>query len=117
MQRHRHQEFLRYLGAIECAIPAGKIIHVVLDNVATHKTPDVLKWLTRHPRWVFHFTPTSGSWLNAVETFFSTLTRRRKVIVAVAEKDRMPVHLTSRPAPLQDRPVAACPVHTPEWRP
>jgi transposase len=77
MQRHRHQEFLRFLGAVERAIPAGKMVHVVLDNVATHKTPEVMKWLSRHPRWVFHFTPTSGSWLNAVETFFSTLTRRR----------------------------------------
>ena len=71
MQRHRHQEFLRFVGAIERDIPAGKIIHVVLDNVATHTTPEVLKWLSRHPRWLFHFTPTSGSWLNAVETFFS----------------------------------------------
>ena len=77
MQRHRHQEFLRFLGAVERDIPVGKIVHVVLDNVATHKTPEVLKWLLRHPRWVFHFTPTSGSWLNAVETFFSALTRRR----------------------------------------
>jgi transposase len=77
MQRHRHQEFLRFLGAIERQVPAGKIIHVVLDNVATHKTPEVMRWLARHPRWVFHFTPTSGSWLNAVETFFSALTRRR----------------------------------------
>ena len=49
----------------------------MLDNVATHKTPEVMRWLARHPRWVFHFTPTSGSWLNAVETFFSALTRRR----------------------------------------
>jgi transposase len=77
MQRHRHQEFLRFLGAIERQVSAGKIIHVVLDNVATHKTPEVMRWLARHPRWVFHFTPTSGSWLNAVETFFSALTRRR----------------------------------------
>jgi transposase len=77
MQRHRHQEFLRFLNAIEREVPAGKLIHVVLDNVATHKTPEVMRWLTRHPRWVFHFTPTSASWLNAVETFFSALTRRR----------------------------------------
>jgi transposase len=77
MQRHRHQEFLRFLNAIEREVPAGKIVHVVLDNVATHKTPEVIRWLTRHPRWVFHFTPTSSSWLNAVETFFSALTRRR----------------------------------------
>ena len=77
MQRHRHQEFLRFLNAIERAVPAGKVIHAILDNYASHKHPKVLAWLARHPRWVFHFTPTSGSWLNAVETFFSTLTRRR----------------------------------------
>jgi transposase len=77
MQRHRHQEFLRFLNAIEREIPAGKVIHVILDNYATHKHPKVLAWLARHPRWTFHFTPTSGSWLNAVETFFSALTRRR----------------------------------------
>ena len=77
MQRHRHQEFLRFLGTIERAVPPGKVIHAVMDNYGTHKHPKVLKWLACHPRWVFHFTPTSGSWLNAVETFFSTLTRRR----------------------------------------
>ena len=58
-------------------MPAGKVIHVILDNYAAHKHPKVRAWLTRHPRWVFHFTPTSASWLNAVETFFSVLTRRR----------------------------------------
>jgi transposase len=53
------------------------VIHAILDNYAAHKHPKVLAWLARHPRWVFHFTPTAGSWLNAVETFFSALTRRR----------------------------------------
>lgn len=77
MQRHRHQEFIRFLNAIERDIPAGKIIHVILDNYAAHKTPEVRRWLARHPRWVFHFTPTSSSWLNAVEGFFAKLTRRR----------------------------------------
>jgi len=77
MQRHRHQEFIRFLNAIERAVPAGKVIHVVLDNYAAHKHPNVRKWLTRHPRWIFHFTPTSCSWLNAVEGFFARLTRRR----------------------------------------
>ena len=77
MQRHRHQEFIRFLNAIEREVPAGKVIHAVLDNYAPHKAPKVIEWLARHPRWVFHFTPTSGSWLNAVETFFSALTRRR----------------------------------------
>ena len=77
MQRHRHQEFLRFLNAVERAVPAGKVIHAILDNYGSHKHPKVVAWLARHPRWVFHFTPTSGSWLNAVETFFSALTRRR----------------------------------------
>jgi transposase len=77
MQQHRHQEFIRFLNAIEAAIPAGKVIHAVLDNYGTHKHPKVRAWLTRHPRWVFHFTPTSASWLNAVEGFFSVITRRR----------------------------------------
>lgn len=77
MQRHRHQEFIRFLNTIERAVPAGKVIHVVLDNYATHKHPKVRAWLERHPRWTFHFTPTSASWLNAVEGFFAKLTRRR----------------------------------------
>jgi hypothetical protein len=69
MQRHRHQEFLRFLNTIEGAVPVGKVIHVILDNYGSHKHPKVIAWLARHPRWTFHFTPTSGSWLNAVETF------------------------------------------------
>ena len=77
MQRHRHQEFIHFLNAVEREVPAGKVIHVVLDNYRTHKHAKVMAWLERHPRWVFHFTPTSGSWLNAVENFFSSLTRQR----------------------------------------
>jgi transposase len=53
------------------------VVHAILDNYAAHKHPKVLAWVRRHPRWIFHFTPTAGSWLNAVETFFSALTRRR----------------------------------------
>jgi transposase len=77
MQRHRHQELIRFLNAIEAQVPVGKIVHVILDNYAAHKHPKVMAWLTRHPRFVFHFTPTSCSWLNAVEGFFAKLTRRR----------------------------------------
>ena len=77
MARHRHQEFIRFLNTVEAAVPAGKLVHCILDNYASHKHPKVRAWLARHPRWTFHFTPTSGSWLNAVETFFSTLTRQR----------------------------------------
>jgi transposase len=77
MQRHRHQEFIRFLNAVEREVPAGKTVHAILDNYAAHKHPEVRKWLARHPRWTFHFTPTSASWLNAVEGFFATLTKRR----------------------------------------
>jgi transposase len=77
MQRHRHQEFLRFLNAVEAAVPAGKLVHAILDNYGTHKHPKVLAWLGRHPRWTFHFTPTACSWLNAVETFFAKLAKRR----------------------------------------
>ena len=55
----------------------GKVIHAIVDNYATHKHPKVRQWLARHPRWTFHFTPTSASWLNAVEGFFAKLTRQR----------------------------------------
>jgi transposase len=77
MQSHRHQEFIRFLNTIEEQVPAGKVIRAIVDNYATHKHPKVRQWLARHPRWTFHFTPTSASWLNAVEGFFAKLTRRR----------------------------------------
>jgi transposase len=77
MQRHRHQEFIRFLNAVEAAVPAGKHVHPIKDNYPAHKHPKVRAWLARHPRWTFHFTPTSASWLNAVEGFFAKLTKRR----------------------------------------
>lgn len=77
MQRHRHQEFIRFLNTVNRSLPPDRQVHVVLDNYATHKHPKVLAWLARHPNWTFHFTPTGASWLNAVETVFSTLTRQR----------------------------------------
>jgi transposase len=64
--QHRAVEFRKFLGAIDKAVPAGLDVHVVLDNSSTHKTPDINRWLLRHPRFHFHFTPTSSSWLNLV---------------------------------------------------
>src|SRR6267142_1871262 len=75
--RHRHQEFIRFLNAVEREVPADKAVHVVLDNYATHKHPKVTAWLQRHRRFTFHFTPTSCSWANAVEGLFAKLTRQR----------------------------------------
>jgi|TARA_Y100000310_G_C20541362_1_gene743463 transposase len=77
MQRHRHQEFIRFLNLINAQVPADKAVHIILDNYATHKHPKVRAWLGRHKRFVLHFTPTSCSWLNAVEGFFAKLAKRR----------------------------------------
>jgi transposase len=77
MQRHRHQEFIRFLNVINAQVPAEKAVHIILDNYAVHKHPKVRAWLDRNKRFVFHFTPTSSSWLNAVEGFFAKLARRR----------------------------------------
>jgi transposase len=88
MPQHTHREFIKFLNAVERAVPAGKVIHAIADNYAMHKHPNVMTWLADHPRWTFHFTPTSASWLNAVEGFFSTITRRkirRGVFKSVAE--------------------------------
>jgi transposase len=77
MARHRHQEFIRFLNKINRETPAGQELHLIVDNYATHKHPKVRAWLERHPRFHFHFTPTSASWLNAVEGLFAKLTRQR----------------------------------------
>ena len=77
MKRHRHQEFIRFLNDIDAHLPKRQAIDAIVDNYATHKHPKVRKWLAQHPRWTFHFTPTSASWLNAVEGFFAKLTNRR----------------------------------------
>src|ERR1700693_5479240 len=78
MAHHRHQEVIRFLDAAEAQVPKRKAIHAIIDNYATHKHPKVRQWLARHPRWTFHFTPKSASWLNAVEGFFAKLTWRLK---------------------------------------
>jgi transposase len=75
--RHRHQEWLKFLRVIDSVTPAAKQIHLIADNYATHKHPKVQRWLRRHPRFHLHFTPTSCSWLNMVERFFRDLTVRR----------------------------------------
>ena len=80
-QRHRQDEFLRFLREIDRVItqsyPEGTSIHLVMDNYATHKTPRVKRWLKRRPQYRVHFTPTGASWLNQVERFFSDITTKR----------------------------------------
>jgi transposase len=75
--RHRHQEWLKFLRAIDDVIPQDKQIHMIVDNYSTHKHEKVERWLNRHPRFHMHFTPTGCSWLNMVERFFRDLTENR----------------------------------------
>ena len=74
--RHRAEEFRRFLNLIDTSVPAHLDVHVVLDNSSTHKTPSIQRWLVRHPRFTFHFTPTYSSWLNLVERWFAELTTK-----------------------------------------
>ena len=75
--RHRHQEWLKFLRVIDYVTPQNRQVHLIVDNYATHKHPKVQRWLRRHPRFHVHFTPTSCSWLNMVERFFRDLTQNR----------------------------------------
>lgn len=75
-RRHRSHEFRKFLDEIDAAVPTELDVHLVMDNYATHKTPTIQRWLTRRPRFHVHFTPTSSSWLNLVESFFSIVDRR-----------------------------------------
>lgn len=76
-ERHRHQEWLKFLRLLDQAMPSHLDLHLIGDNYATHKHPKVQRWLARHPRFHMHFTPTSASWLNMVERFFRDLTQNR----------------------------------------
>lgn len=75
--RHRAVEFKKFLQLVDAEVPADLDVHLILDNYATHKTPDIQRWLLRHPRFELHFTPTSGSWLNMVERWFAELTTKK----------------------------------------
>jgi transposase len=75
--RHRASEFLAFLRKIDAEVPDDLDVHLVLDNASTHKTPAVKRWLTNHPRFILHFTPTSSSWLNLVERWFAELTTKK----------------------------------------
>ena len=77
VERHRSEEFLAFLDHVAEGIAPGTQVHVILDNVSSHKSAEVHEWLKGRPDWTFHFTPTSASWMNAVEGFFSKLARQR----------------------------------------
>ena len=75
--RHRAIEFKQFLQRLDREVPRDLDVHVILDNSSTHKTPAIRTWLTAHPRFVLHFTPTSSSWLNLVERWFAELTNKK----------------------------------------
>jgi transposase len=77
VKRHRHQEFIQFLNKIDEAVEKTYEIHCIVDNYSTHKHADVKAWLAKHPRFHFHFIPTSSSWLNLVERWFGEITRKR----------------------------------------
>ena len=77
LPRHRAKEFLRFLRKIDRATKKSLDLHLVLDNYATHKTPEVRAWLAKHPRFHLHFTPKGASWMNLVERFFAEITNKR----------------------------------------
>lgn len=104
--RHRHQEWLAFLRKIDREVSPELDIHIICDNYATHKHPKVTTWLKRHPRFHFHFTPTSSSWLNLVERFFGEITRKvirsgsfRSVGALVADIFRFLDHHNLNPKP------------------
>lgn len=74
LPRHRHEEFLKFLRRVDKEVPKDLHVHLILDNYATHKHPNVKVWLAKHPRFHLHFTPTSSSWLNLVERWFREIT-------------------------------------------
>ncbi|MDT4842481.1 IS630 family transposase ISPsy1 [compost metagenome] len=75
-RHHRSTEFLAFLKEVDASVPGDREVHLIMDNYATHKTDKVRGWLAAHPRYQVHFTPTSASWLNLVERFFSTLSEK-----------------------------------------
>ena len=76
-RRHRAEDFKKFLDTIDQNVPAALDVHLILDNLSTHKTPAIKRWFLRHPRFHLHFTPTSASWINLVERWFSLLTERQ----------------------------------------
>lgn len=105
-KRHTHVEWLKFLRKIDRETPSDKTLHLIADNYATHKHPNVQKWLSKHPRIHMHFTPTSASWLNMVERFFRDITTarlRRGVFTSVPELvaaiDEYVTHHNTQPKP------------------
>ena len=111
-REHRAVEFKKFLAAIDKAVPDELDVHLVCDNLATHKTPAIRDWLARHPRFHVHFTPTGSSWINQVERWFGFLTAQ--MIAAGSTRACRPSKKTSAPG---SRPGTRTPGHSCGQRP
>ena len=105
MKRHRHQEFLRFLRTIDRQTPKKRDLHLILDNYATHKHSNVQTWLAKHPRFHLHFTPTSASWLNQVETWFSILQGQSLTAASFTSVEQLQEHIDAFIAAYNDTAV------------
>ena len=103
-ERHRHQEFLKFLRQLDHEFPGAVPLHLVLDNYGTHKHPKVRAWLKRHPRFIPHFVPTSSSWLNLIERWFGELTGKRVRRGSFANVDELQQAITEFLAAWNEHP-------------
>ena len=121
-QRRRAQEFKEFLVEIDTEVPADLDVHLILDNYATHKAPEIRRWLLRHPRFHLHFMPTSDSWLNMVERWFADITTRRSSVELIrASKhsrrtSRSSAGMTSLIPTSGSRPPTRSSLHSPGTR-
>lgn len=102
---HTSTDFIAFLNKIDRQVPKNLAVHVILDNLATHKTPTVHKWLLRHKRFHFHFTPTYGSWMNPVERWFAALTTKKPTRSAHRSVKELAADITSWIETWNDNPT------------
>ena len=106
VSRHRHQEWIKFLKLVDSQTPVELDLHLIADNYFTHKTPEVQRWLKRHPRFHMHFIPTSSSWLNLVERWFREITDKRIRRESFANVDHLIAVIMDYLAKHSDHPKA-----------
>ena len=106
--RHRALEFQKFLNLIDRTVPVGVAVHVVLDNSSTHKTPAIQRWLVHHPRFEFHFTPTSSSWMNLVERWFAEIATNGSAEARTEPSKNSPPPSRSGSGPGTTNPAPTC---------
>ena len=113
MKRYRHQELIRCLNVIESEVLVGNTIPAIVYNYAAHEYPNVRRWLERYPRWTFHFTPTSGAWLSAVEGSSATRRRLNQPRSTASSKSTIgdPSHSLGLPIATKSLPLSGTSIH------